>query len=171
MKSFFLFLCVTCLLLSSLASAQDGAMVSDGAKDGTKLPVPRFVSLKTDNSFIRTGPSMNYPIKWIYIREGLPVEVIQEFETWRKIRDPNGDEGWANQILLSGVRTAIVKHDKPVILWRDEKLSQGLAQIEPKVIGEIKSCDGPVCEIRFSNYTGFLEKKYLWGIYEDEKLK
>ncbi len=73
------------------------------------LPIPRFVTLASEKVFVRTGPALRYPIKWVYQRSNLPVEIVQEFDTWRKIRDMDGDDGWVHQSLLSGDRYGIVK--------------------------------------------------------------
>ena len=57
---------------------------------------------------VYTGPGVNYAVEWLYMKSGLPVEILQEFDNWRRIRDSEGSEGWVNQTLLSGRRTAIV---------------------------------------------------------------
>ena len=91
--------------------AQSGLAVDTG-KSSSGLPIPRFVSLSADKVFVRTGPALRYPIKWVYQRENMPVEIIQEFDTWRKIRDMDGDDGWVHQSLLSA-RTPAIKAGLP----------------------------------------------------------
>ena len=71
------------------------------------LPLPRFVSLKSGRVNSRIGPGVNYPVDWLYLKPGLPMEIIQEYDNWRRVRDSDGSEGWINQSLLSGRRTAI----------------------------------------------------------------
>ena len=66
----------------SAASAQD---MQAGSVTG--LPVPRYVSLKTDRVNLREGPSKEHRTRWVYQRAGLPVEITAEFETWRRVRD------------------------------------------------------------------------------------
>ncbi len=85
----------------------------DGSRDDARgpaggLPIPRFVSLRTNPINLRAGPGVRYPVDWVYVRRYLPVEVIDEFDTWRQIRDPAGAEGWVHQSMLSGKRTAVV---------------------------------------------------------------
>src|SRR5262245_3374626 len=72
------------------------------------LPIPRFVSLKTDKVNVRGGPTKDHDVTWVYNRAGLPVEITAEFENWRRIRDWEGAEGWVYHSLLSGRRTATV---------------------------------------------------------------
>jgi SH3-like domain-containing protein len=75
----------------------------------TGLPVPRFVSLGADRVNLRFGPGKEYPISWVLAREGLPVEIIGEFDTWRKVRLHDGDEGWVHSSLLSSRRTIMTR--------------------------------------------------------------
>ena len=70
------------------------------------LPVPRFVSLKSDRVNVRGGPTKDHDVAWVYTRAGMPVEITAEFENWRRIRDWEGAEGWVYHSLLSGRRTA-----------------------------------------------------------------
>ena len=49
------------------------------APSGSGLPVPRFVSLKSDRVNLRNGPSTEYPTGLVFRRAGLPLEVIKEF--------------------------------------------------------------------------------------------
>src|SRR6202012_2445570 len=92
---------VTVLALLSLLSINQGAAAED-----TKLPLPRFVSLDANDVNMRAGPGTEYPILWQYHRKGLPVEIVQEFDTWRRIRDRDGAIGWVQANLLSNKRTA-----------------------------------------------------------------
>lgn len=154
------------LLLFSLP-----AMAEDDPKEGSGLPLPRFASLKSDSVFARTGPSLDYPIRWIYKREGLPVEIIQEFDVWRKIRDPDGETAWVHKILLSGTRSAIIKASGPVTAWDDgEGDGHAIAQLEPKVIAHVTECQEKFCKLEVPAISGWVEKKSLWGVYPSEIL-
>jgi len=76
------------------------------AKTGsvTGLEIPRYVSLKSNEVNLRVGPSTNYPIELMYITKNLPVEVIDEFDAWRKINDHKGKTGWLHKSLIQGDR-------------------------------------------------------------------
>ena len=89
-----------------------GLALADPVGPVTKLPLPRFASLKTDRVNLREGPSKDHATKWVYERAGLPVEITAEFEIWRKVRDSEGVEGWVLHSLLSGRRTALVTPNK-----------------------------------------------------------
>src|ERR1700743_961106 len=81
------------------------------------LPVPRYVSLKSDRVNLREGPSKDHQTSWVFQRAGLPVEITAESDNWRRIRDSEGTEGWVLQSLLSGRRTVLVAP------WKKETLS------------------------------------------------
>ena len=63
----------------------------------TNLGLPRFVSLKSDDVNLRVGPSMNYPIELKYTQNDLPIEVIDEYDVWRKVKDHENNIGWLHK--------------------------------------------------------------------------
>jgi len=72
-----IFLLLSLVLWTVPATAQD---INGSAIKTSGLPLPRFVSLKSDKVYVRTGPSVRYPIRWIYQRSDLPVEIVEEFD-------------------------------------------------------------------------------------------
>ena len=83
------------LFCLALILATPAAMATKaGVGPVTNLPLPRFASLKSDRINLREGPSKDHKTIWIYQRSGLPIEITAEFETWRRIRDSEGTEGW-----------------------------------------------------------------------------
>ncbi len=136
------------------------------------LPVPRFVSLKAEKVNVRRGPSSDHPVAWVFQRKGLPVEIVAEFENWRRIRDSEGEEGWILGSMLAGKRTAVVAP------WRGQQLTQlhsapnsassVYAQLEAGAMGEVSNCSGKWCEITAGGYDGFVEQNMLWGVYPGE---
>lgn len=142
------------------------------------LPVPRFVSLKSDRVNLRNGPGTDYPTSWVFTRAGLPLEVIKEFEGWRQVRDAEGTTGWVVQSFLSGRRTALVlpweagKGSAVVTAMRkdDSASSREVAKIEAGVIANIQSCDGRWCRVSVDRYMGYIEQNKLWGVYPAERI-
>ena len=90
------------------ASVGTGFSAKDAGSTTSGLPVPRYVSLKSDHVNVRAGPTKDNDVAWVYTRSGLPVEITAEFENWRRVRDSEGAEGWVYHSLLSGRRTAVV---------------------------------------------------------------
>ena len=104
------------------------------AGETSGLPLPRFVSLRSDEVNLRAGPGVRYPIDWIYARKDLPVEVIAEFEAWRKIRDWQGTEGWVHQSMLTGRRMMVVMGQARSLRASDADSADPVAVVEPGVV-------------------------------------
>ena len=141
------------------------------------LPLPRFVSLKSGKVNSRIGPGLNYPVDWMYMKPGLPMEIIQEYDNWRRVRDAEGTEGWINQSLLSGRRTGIAapwqrgKDAEIRLLAQPQEAASVVAVLEPGVIGTIRACNGEWCEMSFDGHTGWLDQGLVWGAYPGETIK
>jgi SH3-like domain-containing protein len=166
------------MAFSTHAEAQSAAAPAQSVTLGPSgLPLPRFVSLKSGRVNSRVGPGVNYSVEWMYTKSGLPMEIVQEYDTWRRVRDAEGSEGWINQSLLSGRRTAIVtpwqrgKEARINLLSEPDEKASVVAIIEPGVIGSIKACNGQWCEMNFDGHTGWLSQSSLWGAYPGEKVK
>jgi len=134
----------------------------------TGLPIPRFVSLRSDEVNMRTGPGNRYPIEWIYKKTNLPVEIINEFDTWRKIRDITGDEGWVHQSMVSGNRTTLVTEEIRTLHTESNRKSRVTARFEPGVIVSVKECIPAWCAVSAEGFEGWMEKTSLWGVYKNE---
>jgi len=144
------------------------------AGETSGLPLPRFVSLKSDEVNLRAGPGVRYPIDWIYTRKDLPVEIVAEFEAWRKIRDWEGAEGWVHQSMLSGRRMMVViGREGRVLRTSDSESSDAVAQVTPGVLGRILQCprNRDFCRVEIGEAQGWLRRDYLWGVYKGEWLE
>jgi SH3-like domain-containing protein len=132
------------------------------------LPLPRFVSLRSDTVNVRSGPGVRYPIEWVFTKRSMPVEVLEEFEVWRKIRDWQGTEGWVHQTNLSGKRSAIVTGDVRDLRRDGDPRASVIARIEPGVVGQLLDCHGTWCRVEFDGQKGYLAKSEFWGAYPNE---
>lgn len=137
----------------------------------SNLPLPRFVSLKSGEVNLRTGPGPRYPIDWVLMRKDMPVEVVAEFETWRKIRDVEGTEGWVHQHMLSGRRTAIVTGEVRGIRRRDDPGAPVIAQVEPGVVAKLLECKSSWCRVEVGGQKGWLQRGDFWGAYPTEVIE
>lgn len=129
----------------------------------SSLPVPRFVSLRSDEVNVRTGPGVRYPIDWVFVRKTMPVEVLAEFDTWRKIRDVEGTEGWVHQTMLSGRRTALVTGEIRELRRRNDPSAPAIAKLEPGVIANLLECKDVWCRLEVGGQKGWLQRSEFWG--------
>jgi SH3-like domain-containing protein len=159
--------------MARFALAGSDIAIATGSVSG--LPVPRFVSLKSDRVNVRAGPTKDQDVRWVYTRAGMPVEITAEFENWRRIRDWEGAEGWVYHSLLSGKRTAVVvptlKGDLVPLYASADVLSAETARLQSGVLAAIKTCDGTWCEISGKNFSGWIKQERLWGAYPNEKVE
>lgn len=127
-----------------------------------------FRSLSKDTVHMRYGPSKDHPIKWIFNKKGIPVEKLATFDQWHKVRDFTGEEGWIHKSLLSSKPYGIVhtNQEKTYILMRKKakKESVALLRIEEGTLLRVKECDSIFCKVSVSSHSGYVEKKYIWGI-------
>jgi SH3-like domain-containing protein len=114
-------------------------------------------------------------VAWVFRRKGLPVEIIAEFEHWRRIRDSEGEEGWVYQSLLAGNRTAIVEPWKKgtAVALRSEPRGAAppVAMLKSGVIAEVEQCTGQWCELSVGGYDGWIDQAALFGVYPGETLE
>ena len=161
-------------LLAPVATKQAAAGEAQAATMGPSgLPLPRFVSLKSNRINLRVGPGRDYAVSWLYVKPGLPVEIIQEYDNWRRIRDQDGTEGWVLQTLLTGKRSAVAapwaKGGEPVPMFgAAEEVSSVVAKLEPGVLGKIEACDGQWCRMEAGGHDGFVRQTDIWGAYPGE---
>ena len=132
-----------------------------GKRSGRSLP--RFASLRSAEVNVRTGPGVRYPVEWVFKRRSFPIEIVAEFDTWRKVRDWQGTVGWVHRSMLSGRRTVLVTglvrrlHSEPA------GGAKTVARLEPGVVAELLQCEKSWCEIRTAGHSGWLRKGEFWG--------
>lgn len=138
----------------------------------TKLPLPRFVSLKPSDTPMREGPGKDHRIKWVFKREGLPVEVIGESDQWRRVRDSESTDGWVYYGRLSNRRTALITGAGKVTtrpMYAEARESAAVvAQLQPGVIANVSTCAPAWCKLHGPGFEGWMKKDALWGVYPDE---
>lgn len=170
--------CALVIAAAALAAALPGgaraqAQVQSQAATTTApsgQPLPRFVSLRAGEVNMRSGPGVQYPVDWVYKRRHLPMEVIAEFQTWRKVRDHQGTQGWVHQTMLDGERTAIVLGRTRTLRADPDAGARALARLEPDVVVRIAACprEGGWCRVRAAGFEGWVRRVELWGVRKDE---
>ncbi len=149
------------------------SMPEQSPGSSTGLPVPRFVSLKSGKANVRRGPGTDFPIDWVYIKSGVPLEVIAESNNWRRIRDHEGDGGWIWHSMITGERTAIVdaaeEDGSPVALHAGPQDDAAVvAYAEIGYVAPVTSCRARWCRLDIRGLQGWIPQDRLWGIYPGE---
>jgi len=149
-----------------------GANAESGSETGLKLP--RMVSLRSSLVNARSGPGIRYPIEWIYKQKGAPVEIVSEFELWRKIKDWEGSETWVHKAMLSERRfVRVTTPGENNIYAKPEEGAKVVAKVEDGAVGEVSECPTAkgMCLIKFDNIQGWMDRDDLFGIYDNEVIK
>jgi len=142
------------LLVSTPASAQE-------------REVPYWASLRAGEVNMRVGPSEDFPIEWVYRRQGLPVKVVRVMQGWRLVEDPDGSRGWIIARLLTPDRGAIVIGDGLAELREaGDSSARVLWRAEPGVVGTLGGCDDGWCEFKVGPRKGWVRAARLWGAGE-----
>ena len=166
---------VPALLISLIPAAVAAAETPSG------LPLPRFVTTRSTPINVRVGPGTKYDVSWVYKVAGTPVEIIAEFDVWRKIRDVDGSEGWVHQNMLSGNRAGYVSPETNtdrIALRTAAAQDAGIAAwVGPGFPVKIQSCEGGWCSVVAidhpatgtpASYNGYLPEGDIWGVYRGE---
>lgn len=134
----------------------------------TNLPLPRYVSMKGSKANVRRGPSKSHRIDWVYTRRDIPLEIVAEFEHWRRVRDQEGVAGWIHYSLLSGVRTVLIEQDMLGLHLQPDEQSALTAKLEIGVVARLGDCSVDWCHLSVAGYRGWAPKSALWGVSPDE---
>lgn len=159
---------VLALLMISFSPVRAQGPADEGE---TGLTIPRFVSLRSNHINARSGPGARYPIEWVYMQKSAPVEIIAEFELWRKIKDWQGSESWVHKSMLSGKRSVkVITPGENNVYAKDDFKAKTIAKVEDEVVGEIEKCpvNNSFCKIKFASITGWVPRQNLYGIYPEE---
>jgi SH3-like domain-containing protein len=143
-----------CALLAMAAAAR--------AADSFK---PYYVSLDRDKVFLREGPTYQHRVLWTYQRKGLPLEVIAQYDVWRRVKDKDGAVGWILDSMLSRGRMAVVVGNAQArVHASDTPSSDVVALAQPGVLAKLKSCEPTICKVDIGRLRGWIEKKNIWGV-------
>lgn len=166
-------LVVRLVMALGLAACMAGAGLAQDTNGGlrgevTNLPLPRYVSLKTNEGNARRGPGLTHRIDWVFSRAGMPLRITAEYENWRRIEDAEGAGGWVHYSLLSGTRTALVLAD--MLDLRATPLAEGavVLRAEAGVIARVLECRPDWCRISIADEKGWAPKAALWGVDPEE---
>ena len=155
------------ILIGFVLAALLGHGTVRSAESFSGYPVPRFESLGATQVNVRAGPSKLHPIKWQYVRHGLPVEVMAETEEWRHIRDAHGFEGWVFHTLLDRQRTVLVTGDgtkRPIALREQpDRAAPIVAVAEPGALIRLEECKQAWCMLASAEARGWVHRSLIWG--------
>jgi SH3-like domain-containing protein len=138
------------------------------AADTDTKPLPRFGMLRVEPANLRAGPGERYPIEWVLVRKDMPVEIVGEFDQWRRIRDWQGTEGWVHERVVADKRAVIVVGAVRALHRDPDAASPVVARAEAGVIAQLLACQGGWCRIQANDTAGWVQRGEIWGVFTDE---
>ena len=152
------------LFLAPVPGAADAARDANGQTE-------RFASLRASEVNVRAGPGVRYPVKWKFVQRHMPVQVIAEFDTWRKIRDWEGAEGWVHRAMLSVKRSLIVVGRSRTMRQHADDRAPAVARLAPGMVAVVIKCPNEWCQIEAQGYEGWIRRNGVWGVTPNERLR
>jgi SH3-like domain-containing protein len=150
-----------------MLALQSGAACAAG---GVETALPRFEVLHADKVNLRAGPGDRYPIEWVYLRKDWPVEVVAQFDHWRRVRDWEGTEGWVHEKMITARREVIVTGSVHGLRQSPDLKAGLIARAEPGVMAKLDECRGDWCRIEAGETTGWVQRSDVWGVYPTENV-
>ena len=139
--------------------------------------LPRFATLRATKANLHVGPGHTYPISWLLLRQGMPLEIIAEFDTWRQVRDSQGTEGWIHKSLLNGKRSFWTLGKTQELKDKPDEKAKTIAYVEATVIGFLHECQAKWCRVELKSaaeatknqvFKGWMPRQAIWGVYPHE---
>lgn len=158
-KHLFMLLCVGCL---GVAIAALFALPAEATAQNNEQ-IPRYGNLKRAITNVRSGPGTQYPILWVFKRKSWPVEITARYQSWYRIRDMEGEEGWVYASMVSNSRTVVVQNPagETTTMYRKKDGSKSMLRFQNGVVLNLKSCDFVMCKTTYRNYKGWVAKQHL----------
>jgi SH3-like domain-containing protein len=122
----------------------------------------KFLSLKKNTTNVRYGPSLDYPIKYIYRKVNLPVKQIDKKGNWRRVVFLDNNSGWIHWSQLKPSNSFIIK-EKKILFKKPSNFSEPLAKLEKGRLLVIKKCEKEWCSVTTDKYTGWVKIRNIWG--------
>ncbi len=122
-----------------------------------------FVSVKSDNVNVRTGPSTSKPI-YMELFRGYPLKVLNRKGDWLQISDYEKDNGWIHSSLVEQNHTVIVNAKNKVNLRsKPSTKSSIVASIERGVVLTKITSQGKWVKVKHSGGTqGWIYSPLIW---------
>ena len=121
-----------------------------------------FLMLKNNKVNVRYGPGFDYPIKFIYKKNKLPLQVIDKKENFRKIIDHKKNSGWIHISQLKTSKSLITTSTK-ILFKNPTRYSKPLLKLDKGRLLLVKKCKENWCNIKTEKFSGWIEKTNIWG--------
>lgn len=136
-------------------------------------PPPPFATLNRDKVYLREGPSYQHRVLWIYRRKGLPVQILNKYDIWYRVKDSDGTVGWVSNVMISTRRRSVVVTSKRAapIRGSEDVNAPAIAYAQHGVVAKLEACKALACEVSVDGTDGWIKKSDIWGVGVGEVFK
>ena len=121
-----------------------------------------YFALKKNKVNVRTGPSFDASIKFIYKKKDYPIKQIDKKENFRRIIDFKNNSGWIHVSQLKK-NNSLITLDEKILFKKPSKFSTPLAKIKKGRVLLVKKCHKKWCKIKSGIYNGWIKTNNVWG--------
>ena len=121
-----------------------------------------FLMLKNNKVNVSYGPSFDYPIKYIYKKISLPVQLMDKKENFRRIIDHKKNTGWIHISQLKKSKSLITTSVK-ILFKKPTKYSKPIAKLDTGRLLLIQKCEKSWCNVKTEKFSGWIDKNNIWG--------
>ena len=121
-----------------------------------------FLSLKKNKVYVRYGPSLQSPIKYVYKKINFPIKQIDTKENFRRIIDFKNNGGWIHISQLKKNNSAIATKDK-ILFKNPTSFAKPIALIKEGRLLILEKCEQKWCEITSGEFQGWIKTDNIWG--------
>ena len=121
-----------------------------------------FLSLKKNKVNVRYGPSLDFPIKYVYKKINLPIKQIDKKENWRRIIDIKNNSGWIHWSQLKKINSVIASDEK-ILFKKPSLFSKPIAKIKKGRLLVVQKCEINWCKIKSEKFRGWITADNIWG--------
>lgn len=132
--------------------------------------IKKFYSTKYNEVNVRNGPGTNYFVVGKFLKKGIPVLVVGEFEGWKRTINFLGNEGWISNSQLSKKRYGIIIKESVEMKSFPKKKAKTKLILGKNLNFKIKRCIIDWCKIKVRSKSGWIKKDNFWGILDKEKI-
>lgn len=122
-----------------------------------------YLTIKTDNANVRTGPGKSYPVV-MELFQDYPLRILKTKGEWYKVADYEKDEGWIHTSIVHKGNTVIVNAKKSANMRTEPSTKSAVvADVQRGVVLKVLTKKGKWMKVQHSGgTTGWMYGALLW---------
>lgn len=127
----------------------------------------KFLSIRSEMVNMRTGPDNRYNIKYTYVKKYLPFKIIDTFNEWYFVIDPDLESGWIKKNLFLHSKKQVfgfIQNKNGIYCYKSNSNQIPEYKIDNANIVKIISCNEKMCLIEIKKIKMWCQKNDLWGV-------